>query len=165
MGRDAAIASGNPWYEARKRAAIWNDRLSSRAGAAEMLHVSEDVIDAVERNTYKHMPVETAVAMADVYHQPELLNHYCLHECPIGCHRSLSDEIVDIDRVTVKILKNMRLDVLEDFKNKLLDIAEDGKISAEEVPHLVELNEYLKGLSKTISEINNLTARAVAEDK
>ena len=32
MGREARKAVGNPWYEARKRAAEYDDRLSSREG-------------------------------------------------------------------------------------------------------------------------------------
>lgn len=31
MGREATKAAGNPWYEARKRAAEYDDRLSTAA--------------------------------------------------------------------------------------------------------------------------------------
>ena len=36
MGREARKAAGNPWYEARKKAAEYDDRLCSREGAAEL---------------------------------------------------------------------------------------------------------------------------------
>ena len=39
MGRGATKAAGNVWYEARMDAAKWNDKLSSRAGAAEALNI------------------------------------------------------------------------------------------------------------------------------
>ena len=38
MGRGATKAAGNVWYEARMEAAKWNDKLLSRAGAAEALN-------------------------------------------------------------------------------------------------------------------------------
>ena len=37
MGRDATKAAGNPWYQARKKAAEYDDRLCSRESAAEQL--------------------------------------------------------------------------------------------------------------------------------
>ena len=37
MPREATKARGNGYFEARMRAAKWNDKLLTRAGAAEML--------------------------------------------------------------------------------------------------------------------------------
>lgn len=92
MGREATKASGNPWYEARKKAAEYDDRLCSREGAAERLGMSVSAVADAELGLSKCMPVDKAVLMADLYRAPHLLNHYCLHECPIGCRHSLSDE-------------------------------------------------------------------------
>ncbi len=39
MGREARKAVGNPWYEARKRAAEYDDRLSSRKGQPKVSNV------------------------------------------------------------------------------------------------------------------------------
>lgn len=153
MGRDATKAAGNPWYEARKKAAEYDDRLYSREGAAERLGMSVSAVADAELGLSKCMPVDKAVLMADLYNAPQLLNHYCLHECPIGCRHSLSAETFDIDRVTVKILKNLKVDRLNELKDKLLDIAEDGVISDDEKPDLRDILEYLDGLSKTISEL------------
>lgn len=153
MGRDAAKSIGNPWRDARLRAAQWNEKLNSREGVEEELGISVDSVRRIETGINKVMPVEHAVLLADLYNAPELLNHYCLNECPIGCRRPLSDELVDIDRVTVKLLKGLKVDKLEELKDKLLDIAEDGKVTKEEVPSLKEIVDYLTGVSKTISEV------------
>ena len=48
MGREATKAAGNPWYEARKRAAEYDDRLSSREGAAESLGMSVSALADAE---------------------------------------------------------------------------------------------------------------------
>lgn len=57
MGRGATKAAGNVWYEARMEAAKWNDKLLSRAGAAEALNMSEDAVKDAELGLNKCMPV------------------------------------------------------------------------------------------------------------
>jgi len=161
MGREATKAAGNPWYEARKRAAEYDDRLSSREGAAERLGMSASSVADAELGLTKCMPVDKAVMMADLYNAPHLLNYYCLHECPIGCRQSISDEVLDIDRVTVKLLKNLKVNQLTEMKDKLLDIAEDGIISDDEKPNLREILAYLDKLAKTVSELKTIGQMAL----
>lgn len=156
MGRDATKATGNPWYEARKRAAEFDDRLYSREGAAERLGMSVSSVADAELGLTKCMPVDKAVLMADMYKAPELLNYYCLNECPIGCRHPISDEVLDVDRITVKILKNLSLDRLGEISQKMLDIAYDGVVSEDEKPELKEVVEYLEEVAKTISELKIL---------
>lgn len=144
MGRDATKAAGNPWYQARKKAAEYDDRLYSRESAAEQLGMSVSSLADAELGNTKFMPVDKAVLMADRYNAPWLLNHYCLNECPIGCRHSLSDEVVGIDRVTVKLLKSLKTEKLGDVKDTLLDIAADGKITEDEKPALQEVLAYLE---------------------
>ncbi len=153
MGRDATKAAGNPWFEARKKAAMYDERLYSREGAAEMLGMSVSSVADAELGLTKCMPVDKAVLMADLYKAPQLLNHYCLHECPIGCRHSLSESVVDIDRVTVKLLRSLRIENLEEIKDKLLDISEDGVVSDDEKPELQEVIKYLDKLATTVSEL------------
>lgn len=153
MGRDATKAVGNPWYEARKAAAKYNERLYSREGAAEMLGMSVSSVADAELGLTKCMPPDKAVLMADLYKAPHLLNHYCLNECPIGCRHSLSEEVCSIDRVTVKLLKSLRVEDLEKVMENLIDIAEDGRITEEEKPELKKILEYLDRIAKTVSEL------------
>ena len=156
MGREATKAAGNPWYEARKRAAEYDDRLSSREGAAESLGMSVSALADAELGLTKCMPVDKAVLMSDRYNAPQLLNSYCLHECPIGCRQSISDKLLGIERVTVKLLKSLRVDELTELKDNLVDIAADGKITEDEEPELKEIMEYLDELAKTISELQTI---------
>ena len=65
----------------------------------------------------------------------------------------MSDEVLGIDRVTVKLLKSLKVDKLGEIKDTLLDIAEDGKITDDENPALKEVLDYLDGLAKTVSEL------------
>lgn len=164
MGRDATKAAGNPWYQARKKAAEYDDRLCSRESAAEQLGMSVSSLADAELGNTKFMPVDKAVLMADRYNAPWLLNHYCLNECPIGCRHSLSDEVVGIDRVTVKLLKSLKTEKLGDVKDTLLDIAADGKITEDEKPALQEVLAYLDDLAKTVSELKTIGEMALNED-
>lgn len=127
MGRDATKAAGNPWYQARKKAAEYDDRLCSRESAAEQLGMSVSSLADAELGNTKFMPVDKAVLMADRYNAPWLLNHYCLNECPIGCRHSLSDEVVGIDRVTVKLLKSLKTEKLEMSRTRSLTSRQTGK--------------------------------------
>lgn len=118
MGRDATKAAGNVWYEARMNAAKYDDRLRSREGAAERLGMSPSSVADAELGLTKFMPVDKAVLMADFYNAPHLLNHYCMNECPIGCRRPMSEENLDIDRVTVRLLKSLRVQQLNEIKEQ-----------------------------------------------
>lgn len=161
MGRDATKANGNPWYEARKNAALYDDRLFSREGAAERLGMSVSSVADAELGLTKCMPPDKAVLMADLYKAPHLLNYYCLNECPIGCRRSISDKVLEIDRVTVKLLKGLRIDQLEDVKNSLLEIAEDGVVSESEKPELKEVIEFFDYIARTVSELKLIGERVL----
>ena len=165
MGREATKAIGNPWYEARVEAAKWDRRLLSREGAAELLGMSVSSVADAELSLTKCMPPDKAVQMADLYNAPHLLNYYCLHECPVGKDRPVSEEIVPIERVTVKLLKGMKLDRLDDIKDRLMDIAADGLVTEDEIDDLSEITGYLEEVAKSISELKIITEIAIRRSK
>ena len=165
MGRDATKAAGNPWYQARIKAAKYDDRLLSREGAAERLGMSVSSVADAELGLSKCMPVDKAVLMADLYKAPHLLNHYCLNECPIGCRQSISAEVYEIDRVTVKLIKRLRVSELDSIKDKLVDISDDGIVDESEKPELKEVLKYLDDLAKTISELMTIGRMAIGEEE
>ena len=156
MGRKATKAQGNAWYQARIEAAEWNERLSSREGAAEALHMSVDAVTDAELGLSKVMPVDKAVLMADLYNKPSLLNYYCLHECPIGRNHAISDEVPTIERVTVQLYSKLNEEKIKSVLHGLLMVAEDGRIEKEELTHLCDAVEYLRELSVLASKLENL---------
>jgi len=163
MGRRATKAAENPWCKARLEAAKYDERLLSREGAAERLGMSVSAVSDAELGLSKCMPVDKAVLMADLYRAPYLLNYYCINECPIGCRLPISDEVLGIERITVKLLKNLRVDDLRDVKEKLIDIAADGVIGEDEKPDLAEVIKYLESLAKTISELKTVGLMALGD--
>ena len=161
MGRGATKAAGNVYYEARVEAAKWNEKLLSREGAAEALGVSVDVMKSTELDLYKQMPVEVCVLMADLYNAPHLLNHYCIYECPIGHSKPISDKVYPIERVTVRLLKKLRMEQLDDVQSRLIDIAEDGEVTEGEIEDLKDIIDYLDDISETICELKNIGEQIV----
>ena len=159
MGRGATKAQGNPWYEARINASTWDDRLYSREGAAEMLGMSVSSIADAELGLSKVMPVDKAVLMSDLYKDPALLNYYCLHECPIGGRRPISDNTLEIERATVKLTKVLRKEAVQWFKHGLQDIAADGRISADEFEEFDKIMDELREVAKIISELEIIRDR------
>ena len=151
--RSDATEPKNVWREARLRAAKYNEAFSSQDSVADLLGFGRDAIRRIENNLNKVMPVDTAVLLADLYKDPSLLNHYCLHECPIGCRRAISDERVEIDRATVKLSKALRKDEVQRFKHELQDIAEDGAVSEDEIDRMDEVINDLREVAKIISEL------------
>ena len=102
--------------------------------------------------------------VVDVAVFDQLVRHDVVNECPIGCRHSLSDEVVGIDRVTVKLLKSLKTEQLGEVKDTLLDIAADGKITEDEKPALQEVLTYLDDLAKTVSELKTIGEMALNED-
>ncbi|MCD8294906.1 MAG: XRE family transcriptional regulator [Clostridia bacterium] len=158
MGTYATKASSNPWYKARMEAAKYNDRLRSREGAAELLGMSVSSIAETELDMQKAMPADKAILMADLYNAPELINYYCLHECPIGCRHAISDELCDIDRLVVKLMT--ATNGVEGIKAKLLGIAEDGRVDNWELKDFKEVSDFLDGIAKVASEAHVLLVKA-----
>lgn len=118
-----------------------------------MLGFGRDAIRRIENNLNKVMPVDTAVLLADLYKDPSLLNYYCLHECPIGRKRPISDERIEIDRAAVKLTKVLRKETVQWFKHGLQDIAADGMVTPDEVEAFDRIVDELREVSKIISEL------------
>ena len=84
MSRQATKAVGNRYYEARMRAAKYNEKLLTRAGAIEYLPgVTEDSLKKYELDITRPPNIVVAL-MADAYNEPELRSWYCVNECPLG---------------------------------------------------------------------------------
>lgn len=141
MSKIATKAVGNVFYEARFQAAKTNDRLNSREGAAEEVGIDRTRLARVELGSIAPYP-EEVLLMADVYHAPELRNIYCREMCPLG-HDIPKLELEDLDRITVKAMATFRK--MAETKEILLDITEDGIVSANEKP---ELEAVMKNLDE-----------------
>ena len=76
MGKKATKAADNMYYLARSEAAEFNEDLSSREKAAELVGIDRTRLARIELDTISPYPEEVK-AMAKVYNTPELCNSYC----------------------------------------------------------------------------------------
>lgn len=149
MSKIATKAAENVWYKARFNASTFNERLSSREGAAEELGMDRTRLARIELGSLVPYPEEVPL-MADLYHAPETKNYFCREICPLG--RDIPKlELEDLDRITVRAIANLRK--MADVKELLLDITEDGIISEEERP---DLDTILKMLDEVSSIAQSL---------
>ena len=72
MGRGPTNENTNMYFQARKKAATYNERLWSREGAAELLGISVSTLADYELGNTKVVPVDKVVLMADLYNAPVL---------------------------------------------------------------------------------------------
>lgn len=159
MGRDAAKSRGNVWYEARIRASKYNRAFLSREGAAEYMNLGVDAVQNAELNLDKRIPVDKAILMADAYNAPELLDWYCANECPIGRGATLSGDAIPVSNITLKLVRQARVDALKEIIDRLVDIAEDGEIAEDEIPEVESCVEYLEEISRSTSELRTALER------
>ncbi len=146
MPNITAKTSSNVFYKARCEAAKYNEQLSSREGAAEIMAIERGRLYRIEKgNTYPY-PEEIRM-MADLYNAPELEHYYCKNICPLGADMPAA-EVADLDRVSLKAVSVFRK--LEGAKELLLDITEDGVIDETEKP-------ILDKILRTLDEFEQVT--------
>ena len=153
MGKGPMNENTNVYFQARKKAAIYNERLYSREGASELLGISVSTLADYELGNTKVVPVDKVVLMADLYCAPELITGYCMRECPVHGFLPLATEKKSIQGIALRLLKGFNEDELKAMKVDLIEITEDGIISQEEIPKLKEILNKLDGMAEVISEM------------
>lgn len=153
MGKGPINENTNVYFQARKKTAIYNERLYSREGAAELLGISVSTLADYELGNTKVVPVDKVVLMADLYCAPELIAGYCMRECPVHGFLPLATEEKSIQGIALRLLKGFNEDELKAMKVDLIEITEDGIISQEEIPKLKEILRKLDSMAEVISEM------------
>lgn len=150
MGKDPTKSSENIYCKCRKRASTYNSKLYSREGASELLGISvSSLADYELGNTMP--PVDKVTLMADLYDSPELRNHFCVNECPIGKTDIKKLEVKEVDRVTIELMHYFSK--VPKIKEMLLEITADGVIEVGEEEDLKQVIEVLEFISKGAEEL------------
>jgi len=98
--------------------------------------------------------------LADAYNAPELLHHYCSHDCQIGrCMGTLlpSCQASNIEQLAVQAAIALRN--AENIRESLLDISADGIISEEEQPTLNKLLQQLGQISQIAHQLQAIAKK------
>lgn len=161
MGSGCMKDNENVYFRARKKAAIYNDKLYSREGASELIGVSSSTLADYELGVTKVVPVDKVVIMADLYNCPELKTRYCKHECPIGKTMPIATQVKSIEGIALRIIREFDSEKIKDMEQSLIDIAADGIISDDEKPVLADILKRLDVLAEVISEMKLVGEKAL----
>jgi transcriptional regulator with XRE-family HTH domain len=149
MSNISEKTSSNVFYKARCNASKYNDLLSSREGAAEMLSIDRGRLYKIEKGCATPYSEEIHL-MADLYNAPELENYFCTNMCPLGGDMPKAD-MADLDRISIKALSTFRK--IGETKDLLLDITEDGVIDEAEKADMQKILENLDELEQVAQSL------------
>lgn len=150
MPKIATKAAGNVFYQARCEAAKINDRLASREGAAEELGIDRTRLARIELGSITPYPEEVLI-MADTYGEPQITNTYCSQYCQLGQETIPPCELLQIDRLTIKVLSAIK--GAGYIQDTILSVAGDGKVTPNEVPQLKQVMANLEAMETASMEL------------
>ena len=155
MGRKSIKANKNIYFQSREEAGL------TRAEASELMGcVSESRIDKIENDRTRVQP-EDVTAMAKAYKRPNLCNYYCTHECSIGKDTVTELRPSNLSELSLSIFNS--LNALNKQKERLMEIAEDGVVSDDEMSDFLSIQKNLDKISTTVETLKLWMAEALDE--
>ena len=145
MGRKSTKENKNIYQISRENAELTRD-----AAAEQLEFISSDRIEKIENEKSLPHPDEI-LAMADCYKNPALCNYYCSHECPIGQEYIPEVAAKDLSVITLEMLST--LNTLAKEKDRMIDIAADGKVTEDEISDFLRIKDNLESMSLTIESL------------
>lgn len=145
MGKRSTKENKNIYFQSRESAGLTRAQASER-----MAYVSESRIEKIENGSTQAEP-EDVVAMAAAYKNPRLCNYYCANECRIGQEHVPEVQVAGLPEITLGILSS--LNTLDKYKERLIEITEDGKITEDELPDFVKIQDRLDKISITVESL------------
>jgi len=132
----------------------------SREAASELLEsIPPERIEKIENERSLPHPDEVLV-MSDKYKQPSLCNFYCANQCPIGQEYVPEIKVKDLSQIVLEMLAS--LNSVSKQKDRLIEIAADGKISGNELEDFIFIQEELERISITVETLQLWSERMMA---
>ncbi len=123
----------------------------TREKAGELLEtVPAERIEKIEnRRSYPH-PDEVLV-MSQKYKKPSLCNYYCSNECPIGREYVPEIQVKELSAIVLEMLAS--LNSVGKTKDRLIEIAADGRITNDEIEDFIYIQNELERISITVETL------------
>ena len=154
MGKASVKENKTRYFQARE------DLELTRAEASERLGViSEDRLEKIENERIAPQPYDV-LAMAKAYNKPSLCNYYCSHECPIGQQYVPEVEIKELSSIVLEMLAS--LNSVQKQKDRLIEIAADGKITGDEIDDFIHIQDELERISITVETLQLWSEKMLA---
>lgn len=145
MGRRSTKESKTIWQITREELGL------TREKAGELIPgFSPERIEKIENGRTQIQP-EDALLLAEYYKAPALVNYYCCNECPIGESHAVRAESKELTQIAVETLN--AVNQMSRIKDRLLEIAEDGKVCNDELEDFMKIKTVLDKLSQSVSNL------------
>ena len=132
----------------------------SREQASELLEtIPPERIERIENEKANPYP-EEILLMAEKYKRPSLCNYYCSQQCPIGQQYVPEVEIKELSSIVLEMLAS--LNSVNKRKERLIEIAADGKIDNDEIDDFIFIQEELERISITVETLQLWSERMLA---
>lgn len=103
---------------------------------------------------------EDVVLMARAYKEPGLCNYYCTHECAIGKRNVNEISEKELPQIAIEMVNGISR--LNSKKDVILQLAEDGTITADEYKDFEDLNGLIDKLSESVETLKLWIDKATA---
>lgn len=154
MGRVSKKENKNRYQLAREELGL------TREKAGDLLEViPPERIEKIENERSDPHPDEVLI-MSQKYKRPSLCNYYCANQCPIGREYVPEVKIKELSTIVVEMLAY--LNSAEKTKNRLIEIAVDGKISNDELEDFIRIQQELERISVTVETLQLWAERMLA---
>ena len=157
MGRRSTKENKTIWQITREELGL------TREKAGELIPgFSPERIEKIENGRTQIQP-EDALLLAEYYKAPALVNYYCCNECPIGESHAVRAESKELTQIAVETLN--AVNQMSRIKDRLLEIAEDGKVCNDELEDFMKIKSVLDKLSQSVSNLQLWMDEQIASEQ
>ncbi|MBO4472054.1 MAG: helix-turn-helix transcriptional regulator [Clostridia bacterium] len=157
MGRRSTKENKTIWQITREELGL------TREKAGELIPgFSPERIEKIENGRTQIQP-EDALLLAEYYKAPALVNYYCCNECPIGESHAVRAESKELTQIAVETLN--AVNQMSRIKDRLLEIAEDGKVCTDELEDFMKIKNVLDKLAQSVSNLQLWMDEQVASEQ
>ena len=130
--------------------------------SSELLEtIPPERIEKIENE--KSMPhPDEVLTMSKGYKKPSLCNYYCSNQCPIGQEYVPEIQIKELSSIVLEMLAS--LNSVNNKKDRLIEIAADGKIDNNEMDDFIYIQEELERISITVETLQLWSERMLANN-
>ena len=145
MGKRSTRENKNIYQLSREHAGLTREK-----AAEKLIYISDDRIEKLENEKLFPHP-EEVMTMAEAYRDARLPNYYCTHECPIGKKYIPELELRDLSGITIEVVD--AINQLNKEKDRLIEIAVDGRISDDEQADFSVIKEELERIARAVQTL------------
>lgn len=157
MGKKSIKENKNIYQTSREDLALTREQAS-----ALLEYISADRIEKIENERSLPHP-EEVLTMAQCYKAPNLCNHYCSKECPIGQQYVPEVKMKDLSQIILEMVNS--LNSLGVAQRRLIEITVDGEISKDEYADFATIQKQLSQISLAVDTLQLWFEKNIADGK